>query len=123
METRTRKPMVQALASPRTMTSLPSPAVARNLERIAWLMDRAIKIPGTNITLGLDALLGLLPLGGDILTGFIQTGLVLVALKHYHVPGRWRHGCSATYCSTSPSARSRCSATYLTWCLKPTRRT
>jgi hypothetical protein len=68
------------------MRPLPSPAVARNLERIAWLMDRAIKIPGTNITLGLDALLGLLPVGGDVLTGFVQVGLVLVALKLYRVP-------------------------------------
>ncbi len=65
---------------------MPSPAVARNLERIAWLMDRAITVPGTNISVGLDALLGLLPIGGDVLTGFVQAGLVLVALYHYRVP-------------------------------------
>ena len=65
---------------------IPSPAVARNLERIAWLMDRAIKVPGTNISVGLDALLGLFPIGGDVLTGFVQAGLVLVALYHYRVP-------------------------------------
>ena len=51
-------------------------------------MDRAVKIPGTKITLGLDALLGLLPIGGDVLTGFVQAGLVLVALKYYRVPKR-----------------------------------
>ena len=78
--------MGQTLAEPRPTSPLPSPTVARNLERIAWLMDRAIKIPGTNISLGLDALLGLLPVGGDVLTGFVQAGLVLVALKHYRVP-------------------------------------
>jgi hypothetical protein len=61
-------------------------AVARNLERVAWLMDRAITIPGTKITVGLDALLGLLPLGGDVLTGIVQAALVLVALRHYRVP-------------------------------------
>jgi len=49
-------------------------------------MDRAIKIPGTRITIGLDALLGLLPIGGDALTGLIQTGIVLAALFHYQVP-------------------------------------
>jgi len=49
-------------------------------------MDRAIKIPGTQITVGLDALLGLLPVGGDVLTGLIQTGIVLAALFHYRVP-------------------------------------
>ncbi len=63
-----------------------SPEVARKLERVAWLMDRAITVPGTNISVGLDALLGLVPLGGDLFTGLIQTGLVLVALYHYRVP-------------------------------------
>jgi hypothetical protein len=60
--------------------------VAHNLERLAWLMDRAVKVPGTRITFGLDALLGLLPGAGDALTGLVQTALVLVALRHYHVP-------------------------------------
>ncbi len=61
-------------------------AMARNLERLAWLMDRAFHIPGTRIRIGLDALLGLLPIGGDVLTGLVQAGLVLVALRHYKVP-------------------------------------
>jgi len=61
-------------------------AMARNLERLAWLMDRAFHIPGTRIRVGLDAVLGLLPVGGDVLTGLVQAGLVLVALGHYKVP-------------------------------------
>jgi Domain of unknown function (DUF4112) len=61
-------------------------ALARNLERLAWLMDRAFHIPGTRIRVGLDALLGLFPVGGDVLTGLVQAGLVLVALRHYKVP-------------------------------------
>jgi hypothetical protein len=61
-------------------------ALARNLERLAWLMDRAFHVPGTRITMGLDALLGLLPVAGDVLTGLVQAGLVLVALSHYKVP-------------------------------------
>jgi hypothetical protein len=56
------------------------------LEVLAWLMDRAFRIPGTNVRVGLDAILGLLPIGGDALTGMVQVGLVLLALKHYHVP-------------------------------------
>ncbi len=60
--------------------------VARNLEKLAWLMDRAIPIPGTKFRVGLDAILGLFPGAGDIVTGVIQTGLVLTALKHYRVP-------------------------------------
>ena len=58
----------------------------QGLERLAWVMDRAFAIPGTNIRVGLDAFLGLLPVGGDFLTGLVQTGLVLVALKSYRVP-------------------------------------
>jgi len=72
------KPIVE----PRRQT----PLEFRGLEQLAWLMDRAIKIPGTQITVGLDALLGLLPIGGDVLTGLIQTGIVLVAMLHYRVP-------------------------------------
>jgi len=59
---------------------------AKGLEYLAWLMDRSLKIPGTQITVGLDALLGLLPIGGDVLTGLVQAGIVLVALVHYRVP-------------------------------------
>ncbi len=61
-------------------------AMARHLERVAWLMDRAFGIPGTKVRVGLDAILGLLPVGGDFLTGLVQVGLVLVALRHYRVP-------------------------------------
>lgn len=63
-----------------------SASLAHKLERLAWLMDRAVTIPGTRITVGLDALLGLLPVGGDVVTGIVQAGLVLVALAHYRVP-------------------------------------
>jgi hypothetical protein len=63
-----------------------SPAGLEGLEKLAWLMDRAFTIPGTNIKVGLDAILGILPVGGDFLTGVIQVGIVLVALIHYKVP-------------------------------------
>jgi Domain of unknown function (DUF4112) len=70
-----------------TVEPQPDPARDfRGLDQLAWLMDRAIKIPGTRITVGLDALLGLLPVGGDFLTGVIQSGIVLIALYHHRVP-------------------------------------
>ena len=56
------------------------------LERLAWLMDRAIRIPGTNFQVGLDAILGLLPVGGDLLTGLVQAGLALYIIGRYNVP-------------------------------------
>lgn len=61
-------------------------SVIRLLEKLAWLMDHAIPIPGTKFRVGLDAILGLLPVGGDVLTGLIQASLVMIALKHYRVP-------------------------------------
>lgn len=59
---------------------------AQSLENLAWLMDRAIPIPGTNLRVGLDAILGLIPGLGDVATGTIQAGLVLFALSRYQVP-------------------------------------
>jgi len=61
-------------------------AIAKLLEKLAWLMDHAIPIPGTKFRIGLDAILGLLPVGGDVLTGLVQSSLVLIALTHYRVP-------------------------------------
>jgi hypothetical protein len=74
----TAKPILDRTERPR--------GTSRGLEYLSWLMDRAIRIPGTNITVGLDALLGLLPVGGDFLTGVVQVGIVLVAMIHYRVP-------------------------------------
>jgi hypothetical protein len=78
--------MPQASFKPIVEPRRPDTTQFRGLEQLAWLMDRAIKIPGTNITVGLDALLGLLPIGGDVMTGIIQTGIVLVAMFQYRVP-------------------------------------
>jgi hypothetical protein len=78
--------MSQASFKPIIEPRRPDPKDLRGLEQLAWLMDRAIKIPGTNITVGLDAILGLLPVGGDVMTGIIQTGIVMMAMYHYRVP-------------------------------------
>lgn len=56
------------------------------LERLAWLMDQAIPIPGTKFRVGADAILGLLPIGGDALTGLVQAGIVITAIFGYRVP-------------------------------------
>lgn len=64
----------------------PTQAPTDGLERFAWLMDRAFKIPGTNIRFGLDPLVGLIPFGGDALMGLLQAGMVLVAWRRYQVP-------------------------------------
>ncbi len=59
---------------------------ARGLEQLAWLMDRAFRIPGTPIRVGLDSIIGLVPGGGDVVMGVVQAGIVLIAMFQYRVP-------------------------------------
>ena len=46
------------------------------LRRLAWLLDSAIPIPGTRLTIGLDALIGLVPFAGDLL-GVLLSGYIV----------------------------------------------
>ena len=46
------------------------------LEALAKLMDGALGIPGTNIRLGIDALIGLVPVAGDVVSGLISSYLI-----------------------------------------------
>lgn len=57
-------------------------AVAQGL---AQLMDAAFKIPGTKIRLGVDGILGLLPVVGDLIGSAIGGYIVLIA-SHLGVP-------------------------------------
>jgi hypothetical protein len=40
--------------------------VRERLARLAWLLDSSIPIPGTRFSIGLDALIGLVPVLGDL---------------------------------------------------------
>ncbi len=53
----------------------------RKLRRLSQLLDSAISIPGTKISFGLDPILGLLPGGGDTVTGGISAYIVIEAAK------------------------------------------
>jgi len=46
------------------------------LRRLAWLLDSSIPIPGTRLSIGLEALIGLVPFVGD-LVGMILSGIIL----------------------------------------------
>ena len=50
-------------------------SVAR-VEALARLMDGAVVLPGTNIRLGLDALIGLVPVAGDVISGLVSSYLI-----------------------------------------------
>src|SRR5262245_31731296 len=55
-------------------------SVAR-LEALARLMDGAFVLPGTNIRLGLDAIIGLVPVAGDVIAGVISSYLIWEARR------------------------------------------
>jgi hypothetical protein len=46
------------------------------LDQLAWLLDNAFRIPGTSWRFGLEAVLGLVPGAGDIVSGLL--GLLLL---------------------------------------------
>ncbi|MEM7013344.1 MAG: DUF4112 domain-containing protein, partial [Verrucomicrobiota bacterium] len=58
---------------------------------VAKLMDEAITIPGTNVKLGLDPLMGALPIGGDMLGAGIGCISLVEALR-WNLPTKivWR---------------------------------
>ena len=54
-----------------------------HLERIGTVMDRAIKIPGTNIRIGLDPIIGFFfPVLGDWVGGIVSAYIVLASIRH-----------------------------------------
>jgi len=55
-------------------------ALAR-LDALARLMDSLIALPGTRIRLGADAVIGLVPVAGDLLTGGISLYLIWEAKR------------------------------------------
>lgn len=65
-------------AKPSVKPSHPSIERAR---KIAGLMDSAFTIPVINKKVGLDPLLGLLPVGGDMLSALIGAYIVWVAVE------------------------------------------
>ena len=43
-------------------------SIRQRVETMEMLLERSFKLPGTNIPVGLDALIGLIPVLGDIIT-------------------------------------------------------
>ena len=55
-------------------------AVAR-VEALAILMDSAVTIPGSNLRIGLDAIIGLLPVIGDLISQAIASYIIWEARR------------------------------------------
>lgn len=64
-----------------TMMKHETSAALARLEALAKVMDSAFKIPGTEVRMGFDALLGLVPVVGDAIAGAISSYLIWEANK------------------------------------------
>ena len=53
----------------------------RSSKALARVLDTAIRIPGTNIRLGLDAVLGLIPGAGDAAGALLSSYIILAAAR------------------------------------------
>jgi hypothetical protein len=54
----------------------------KHVERIARLMDSEFAIPGTKFRFGLDPVLGLVPVFGNLATSAVSAMLVLTMMRH-----------------------------------------
>jgi hypothetical protein len=75
------EPNVRVIYDPR------KPGVSRtpemeSFERMAELMDSKFTIPGTRIRFGLDPILSLLPVLGDLITFLISSALIYTMHRH-----------------------------------------
>ena len=68
-------------------TSQQTPAETFELIQLAHLLDSQFKIPFTQIRIGWDFILGLIPVAGNLLTTLVSIYIVVTA-RHYRV-SRW----------------------------------
>ena len=72
--------MVFAQAIPFTV---PPDARARlvRLQRLAWLIDGAFRLPGTGFRFGLNSVVGLVPVGGAAVLGLVSLYIIYEAAQ------------------------------------------
>ena len=67
------------ILAPGEMPAASAEETFERLDRLSKLLDTAILIPGTNIRFGLDAVIGLVPVVGDMITTAISSWLIYEA--------------------------------------------
>ncbi|MEO0455519.1 MAG: DUF4112 domain-containing protein [Cyanobacteria bacterium P01_A01_bin.114] len=66
---------------PQPQLSTRQTATLARLRQISRLLDNAVPIPGVGYRVGLDPLIGLIPGGGDLITGIISVYIVIEAAR------------------------------------------
>jgi len=56
------------------------------IEKLAWYLDSAFRVPGTRWRVGWDGIIGLVPGAGEILMLLAQSGIVLWAVSRHDLP-------------------------------------
>tara|TARA_R110000787_G_scaffold12074_39_gene39383 strand:+ start:1030 stop:1521 length:492 start_codon:yes stop_codon:yes gene_type:complete len=51
------------------------------LDKLSWLLDDSVRIPGTNFRLGLDSIIGLIPGLGDVIGLVLGAGIVYQGVR------------------------------------------
>ena len=51
-------------------------AAVKRMQVVAWALDDAVRVPGTNFKVGIDPIVGVLPVGGDAATAVVSAYLV-----------------------------------------------
>lgn len=74
--------MAKDKSQPPHLTNTKGLAFLEKTERVAKWLDSNYRIPGTNISFGLDPLLGLVPVVGDAVGLFMSFALVLTMILH-----------------------------------------
>jgi hypothetical protein len=67
---------------PRADTS-PNVPIDKNLDRLSFILDKAIRVPGTDIRFGLDPLISFFfPVAGDTVATLMSAYIVLVSVRY-----------------------------------------
>lgn len=74
------EPNVKVVYDPRKGST--APAGLQSVERMTKILDSKFEIPGTNIRFGLDPILSLVPVVGDLITLVISSMLIYTMHNH-----------------------------------------
>ncbi len=68
--------------------SVPSDHAAKAalLEWLSYVMDRLFNVPGTRLRFGLNSILMLLPILGDVIPTLVSVAILLIGIQSYRVP-------------------------------------